>query len=133
MVVGAAVVEIHVHGSRSLKQKRGVVRSITQRVRNRFNLAVSEVGGQGTWQRAVLGIAATGSEPKRVRKVLERAIAFIEELHLAELRAADIEIITLPLEMDDAAWYEENSDEFAERIGGRGEIAEAPRDSDSED
>lgn len=133
MIVGAAVVEIHVHGSHSLKQKRGVVRSITQRVRNRFNLAVSEVGGQGTWQRAVLGIAATGSEPQRVRKVLERAIAFIEELHLAELRAADIEIITLPLEMDDAAWYEENSDEFEERTDGRGEIAEAPRDSDSED
>ena len=41
MIVGAAVVEIHVHGSRSLKQKRGVVRSISQRVRNRFNLAVS--------------------------------------------------------------------------------------------
>ncbi len=98
MVVGAAVVEIHVHGSRSLKQKRGVVRSISQRVRNRFNLAVSEVGGQGTWQRAVLGVAACGSDAKRVRSVLERAISFIEELHLAEVRDADIEIITLPYE-----------------------------------
>ena len=99
MIVGAAVVEIHVHGSQSLKQKRGVVRSIAQRVRNRFNLAVSEVGGQGTWQRAVLGIAACGIEPRRVRSVLERAIAFIEELHLAEVREADIEIITLPYEL----------------------------------
>ena len=40
MIVGAALIELHVHGSQSLKQKRGVVRSITQRVRNRFNLAV---------------------------------------------------------------------------------------------
>ena len=55
MIVGAAVVELHVHGSQSLKQKRGVVRSITQRVRNRFNIAVAEIGGQDTWQRAVLG------------------------------------------------------------------------------
>ena len=99
MIVGAAVVEIHVHGSRSLKQKRGVVRSIVQRVRNRFNLAVSEVGGQGTWQRAVLGITACGMEPQRVRTVLERAISFIEELHLAELRESDIEIITLPYQI----------------------------------
>ena len=107
MIVGAAVVEIHVHGSRSLKQKRGVVRSISQRVRNRFNLAVSEVGGQGTWQRAVLGIAACGSEPQRVRSALERAISFIEELHLAEVRGTDIEIITLPYqsdELDDVDW-----------------------------
>jgi uncharacterized protein YlxP (DUF503 family) len=133
MIVGVAVVEIHVHGSQSLKQKRGVVRSITQRVRNRFNLAVSEVGGQGTWQRAVLGIAATGSEPQPVRSVLERAIRFIEELHLAELRATDIELITLPLETNDAAGHEEGWDEFAERIGGSGEFAEALRDFEPED
>ena len=112
MIVGAAVVEIHVHGSRSLKQKRGVVRSITQRVRNRFNLAVSEVGGQGTWQRAVLGIAATGGDPQRVRTVLERAIRFIEELHLAEVRDTDIEIIRLPYETDSGGdWDESDFDE----------------------
>jgi uncharacterized protein YlxP (DUF503 family) len=121
MIVGAAVVEIHVHGSRSLKQKRGVVRSISQRVRNRFNLAVSEVGGQGTWQRAVLGIAACGSEPQRVRSVLERAISFIEDLHLAEVRGTDIEIITLPYqsdELDDVDWDAEAGETSAE--GGDG-------------
>ena len=39
MVIGAARVELHVHGSQSLKQKRGVVRAISQRLRNRFNVA----------------------------------------------------------------------------------------------
>ena len=68
MIVGAAVVEIQVHGSQSLKQKRGVVRSITQRVRNRFNLAVSEVGGLDRWQTAVLGLAAAGAEPAPVEE-----------------------------------------------------------------
>ena len=48
MIVGAAAVEIHIHESQSLKQKRGVVRSIAQRVRNRFQLSVAEVGGQDT-------------------------------------------------------------------------------------
>ena len=42
MIVGAAVVDIHVAESRSLKAKRGVVKAITQRVRNRMNLAVAE-------------------------------------------------------------------------------------------
>ena len=56
MIIGAGIVEIRIHGSHSLKQKRGVVRSITQRVRNRFNLSIAEVGGQDTWQRAALGL-----------------------------------------------------------------------------
>ena len=106
MIVGAAVVEIHVHGSRSLKQKRGVVRSIQQRLRNKFNLSVSEVGGQGTWQRAVIGLTAAGAEALPVRKVLERTIVFVEGLHLAEVLNSDVEIITLPHEGEDAGAVE---------------------------
>ena len=62
MIVGAAAVEIHIHGARSLKEKRGVVRSIAQRLRNRFNVSVAEVGGLGTWQHAVLGVTAAGAD-----------------------------------------------------------------------
>lgn len=98
MIVGVAAVELHIHGSRSLKAKRGVVRSISQRVRNRFNLSVAEVGGQDRWQVAVLGIAAAGSDAVPVRRVLERAVAFIEDLHLAEVTHADVEIVQLPYE-----------------------------------
>ena len=98
MLVGAAVVEIHVHGSQSLKQKRGVVRSIVQRVRNRFNLSVAEVGGQGTWQRASLGLAIAGSDETTVRRQLEKALGFIEDLHLAEVLGSEVEILDLPEE-----------------------------------
>jgi hypothetical protein len=95
MIVGAAVVEIHVHGSQSLKQKRGVVRSIAQRVRNHFNVSVAEIGGQDTWQRAVIGIAATGSDRGYVRGLLEKALAFVEETHLAEVVGSDIDILEM--------------------------------------
>ena len=96
MIVGAAVVELHVHGSQSLKAKRGVVRSISQRVRNRFNLSVAEVGGQGTWQIAVIGMTTVGADPRNVRRVLDRAVRFVEELHLAEVLDSDVELIDLP-------------------------------------
>ena len=95
MIVGAAVVELHVHGSQSLKQKRGVVRSIVQRLRNRFNVSVAEIGGQGTWQVAVLGIVSTGSERKYVRGQLEKARAYVEELHLAEVTGGDVELLAM--------------------------------------
>jgi uncharacterized protein YlxP (DUF503 family) len=92
MVVGAARVELHVHGSQSLKEKRGVVRSITQRVRNRFNVSVAEVGGQDTWQIAVLGLAVAANEALAARRRLEQAIDFIAELHLAEVIDQEVEI-----------------------------------------
>lgn len=93
MVVGAARVQLHVHGSQSLKQKRGVVRSIIQRVRNRFNLSVAEVGGQDTWQVAVLGLAIAANEAATARRRLEQAVDFIEDLHLAEVLEQEIEIL----------------------------------------
>ncbi len=98
MLVGAALIELHVHGSQSLKQKRGVVRSIVQRLRTRFNLSVAEVGGQDTWQRVSLGLAIAGSNEMVLRRQLEKALGFIEDLHLAEVLGAEVEILDLPEE-----------------------------------
>lgn len=97
MVVGVAVIEIHVHDSQSLKAKRGVVRSITGRLRNKFNVSVGEVGGQGTWQRATIGLSMTGSDTVAVRRALLRAVAFVEEMNLAQVVDSDLEMIQLPL------------------------------------
>jgi uncharacterized protein YlxP (DUF503 family) len=69
-----------------------VVRSITQRLRNRFNVSVAEVGGQDTWQRAVLGLAVAANEAPTARRRLEEAIEFIEGLHLAEVLDQEVEI-----------------------------------------
>jgi hypothetical protein len=114
MIVGAALIEIHVHHSQSLKAKRGVVRSIKQRVRNRFDVAVAEVGGQDLWQRAQLGLAAVGNDARRVRKVLEAAVAFVEELHLAEVMGSEVEILDMPQEAIDPdgpwAWEPETAE-----------------------
>ena len=46
------------------------MRSISQRVRNRFNLSVAEVGGWDRWQFAVLGLSAVGSDAVVVRRVV---------------------------------------------------------------
>ena len=106
MIVGACVVELHIEGAQSLKAKRGVVRSIVRRVRNEFNLAVSEIGGQDTWQYAALGLAAAGMDAATVRSVLERAGQFIEDLHLARVLSADIEVVDLPHE--EQPWRDED-------------------------
>ena len=100
MIVGVAVIEIHVHASQSLKAKRGVVRSIAARLRNKFNVSVGEVGGQGTWQRAAIGLSMTGSDEVAVRRALQKAIAFVDEMHLAQVIDSDLEMIRMPLSSD---------------------------------
>ncbi len=104
MLVGAAIVELHLHGCQSLKQKRGIVRSIVHRVRNRFNVAVAEVGGQDKWQLCQLGLSSTGADAVLVRRVLDRAVVFVEDLHLAEVVSVDVEVVDLP--HHEAVWEE---------------------------
>jgi uncharacterized protein len=108
MIVGVAVVELRVHASQSLKEKRGVVRKIVGRLRHRFNVSVAEVGGQDTWQRAVVGLTMAGSDETVVRNGLAKALEFVEETHLAEVLASEIELMRLPLE---AAAFEPGVDE----------------------
>lgn len=98
MIVGVAVVELRVHASQSLKEKRGVVRKIVGRLRHRFNVSVAEVGGQDTWQRAVIGLSMSGSDETVVHNGLSKAVEFIDETHLAELLGSEIELMRLPLE-----------------------------------
>jgi uncharacterized protein YlxP (DUF503 family) len=112
MIVGVAVVELRVHASQSLKEKRGVVRKIVGRLRHRFNVSVAEVGGQDTWQRAVIGLSMAGSDETVVRNGLAKALEFVDETHLAEVLASEIELMRLPLEV--AAFEPEVSAEYAD-------------------
>jgi uncharacterized protein YlxP (DUF503 family) len=111
MIVGVAVVELHVHDSQSLKSKRGVVRSIVQRLRNRFPIAIAEVGGQDTWQRAVLGLSTVGIDRSRVRAVLDAAVVFVEGLGLAEVVGSDVELLAMPFESASGACLDDAADE----------------------
>jgi hypothetical protein len=93
MFVAAATVELHIESAQSLKAKRGVVQAIKRRVRNKFNVSIAEVGGQDTWQVAVLGLAAVSEEGQEARVRLEQAIDFIEDLHLAVVTDQEVEIL----------------------------------------
>lgn len=62
MVVGVISWELRIHGSRSLKEKRSVVRSIRDRLRARFNAAVNETGLQDSHDRAELTAAVIATE-----------------------------------------------------------------------
>jgi uncharacterized protein YlxP (DUF503 family) len=78
MFVGIARFELFIPASASLKDKRQVLRSVTNSVRRRFVVAIAEVDHQNLWQRAAVGVACVADSQSHCRKVLqevERSIA----------------------------------------------------------
>ena len=79
MIVATCEIKLHLPGVASLKQKRGIVKSVTTRLGNQFNLAVAEVDCHDVWQTAVIGLAAVGTDSGRLHSVLERSVAWLEQ------------------------------------------------------
>jgi uncharacterized protein YlxP (DUF503 family) len=78
LVIGTLQVTVQVPESRSLKDKRMVVRSITSRVRQTFAVAVAEVGEQDTWQTAVIGVACVSNSARHADEMCQKVLAYIE-------------------------------------------------------
>ena len=94
MFVGVCKLELHLAGNQSLKGKRQVLRSITQRVRNEFNVGIAEVGDQDLWQAAQIGICCVSNEASHADEMLSKVVAFIGNNHWgAEIVDYEIEII----------------------------------------
>ena len=94
MIVGACRLELHLAENHSLKGKRQVVRSVSSRLRNQFNLAVAEVEHNDVWQTAVLGLVCVTNDSQHAHEVLEKAVDFVEGLRIdAVLADYAIEIV----------------------------------------
>jgi len=74
MIVGLLTLDLHFPESNSLKDKRWVLRSIKDRIRNKFNVSVAEVGANELWQRSVIGIACVANETTIIHRVFDSII-----------------------------------------------------------
>lgn len=71
--------ELEIPGSLSLKEKRGIIKSLKERIRQRFNVSASEVDLQDVWNRAMLGVACVSIDPRSARETLDNVVRFAEE------------------------------------------------------
>ncbi|MDU5105418.1 DUF503 domain-containing protein [Clostridium sp.] len=77
----------------SLKEKRMIVRSITQKLKNKFNISVNEVGNQDIHNYITIGVSAICATNAQVDSTYENIINFVEENTDAELMNIDREVI----------------------------------------
>ena len=93
MIVGLLSVRLRIPESQSLKDKRQVVKSLIARIRNKFNVSASEIGGNDLWQEAVLGMACVGNEKRFINQVLDKILDHIRSVPTVDLVDFQIEIL----------------------------------------
>jgi uncharacterized protein YlxP (DUF503 family) len=95
MVVGICQMDILIPENHSLKGKRHVIQKLKERVRQRFNVAISEVGDNDLWQRAQIGFCTVGNDRQHVNSSLDKIIDFVEQMHLFDILRTEMEILTV--------------------------------------
>lgn len=96
MNVGICKIKLRLLGNTSLKGKRQVLKPITTRVRNRFNVAVAEIDDNDLWQVATLGICCVSNDKRHTNEVLSKVVDFIVNSRF-EIEILNYEIEILPV------------------------------------
>jgi len=96
MNVGICRIRFRLPENLSLKGKRQVLKSITTRVGNKFNVSVAEVDDQDLWQLATIGISCVSNNKRHVNEVLSKVVDFIIDSRF-EVEILDYQIEILPV------------------------------------
>jgi hypothetical protein len=92
MLVARMFIELRLHDSSSLKEKRQVLRSVKDRLRQRFNVALAEVGAQDEWRNVELGIVSVAGERRELDKTVEKLTHFLDGDGRFDILHRDVEI-----------------------------------------
>ncbi len=89
--IGVLTIEIHVEQSHSLKEKRHVVKSLKDRLRDRFNVSVAEIDFLDSWQSSVVAAVTVSRDRVHAQQVLQAVEAHAASLLGGALTGSNIE------------------------------------------
>ncbi|MBM6830139.1 DUF503 domain-containing protein [Anaerotignum lactatifermentans] len=95
MVIGSCIAVFRAEWVGSLKEKRMVVKSLTEKTRHKFNVSVAEVDTQDTHQICTIGFACVSNESRHADSMVGNILDFMEKNTEAELISAQTELISL--------------------------------------
>lgn len=93
MTIGLLQLDLLVPGSRSLKDKRRVIKSLKDLLHNRFNCSVAEVDYKDLWNRARLAVCVVSDDSRHVNSQLDEIVRFASTRPGAELADYRIEMM----------------------------------------
>jgi len=93
MAIGLLTLEIYIPDARSLKDKRQVLRSLKERLRGHFNVAVAELDYHDVWQRSLVGVVTISNNGRHLAESMQAVAQESERLLGRDLVGQDIEYI----------------------------------------
>ncbi len=96
MNVGVCKISLRLPENSSLKGKRQILKSITSRIRSKFNVAVAEVDDHEQWQLATIGICCISNDKRYTNQVLSNVVDFVvHDRFEIEILDYEIEILAV--------------------------------------
>jgi uncharacterized protein YlxP (DUF503 family) len=92
MLVALERFDLRIPACGSLKEKRHVVKTLTNGIRSRFNVSVAEVDHHDLWQRTAIAVAAVSGEQYHARRVMHEIERFVECWNEVDVIDADLSL-----------------------------------------
>jgi len=93
MTIGILKLSLFIHDSNSLKEKRMVLHSLKAKIRNKFNVAITQIGDEDKWQKTALAIVGVEKDRRNMNSILSEIINFVENFNSTELINHEMELI----------------------------------------
>ncbi len=93
MFIGVLNVVMYLSEPQSLKDKRRIIKSLIERLKNKFNIAVAEIGDLDSWNNCRLGLVCISNEAAHADSMMASAVNFIESRGTVEITSIETEII----------------------------------------
>ncbi len=92
MIVGILKLDLKILNSFSLKEKRKIIKSLIDRIKNKFNVSCAEVGVLDNHRRALIGISIVSNSKKIIDSQISSILILVERLPEIEIIDKEIEI-----------------------------------------
>jgi uncharacterized protein YlxP (DUF503 family) len=93
MIVGTVQIRLSLHDARTLKDKRRVIASLKDRIRQKFNVSVAEVDDMDMVQSATLAAAQVSNDSRYVNGTLDTLVEMVKKFPAVRLVDYDIQIL----------------------------------------
>ena len=85
MAIGLLLLDCFIPESQSLKDKRRILTSLTERLRRQFNIAVAEVEFQDQWQRSRLAIVLVNTNWRMLQSSMSKLTEYVDRDRRVEI------------------------------------------------
>lgn len=92
MIVGVLRFTLRIPEVGSLKDRRRAVKSLVERARRRYNVAVAEVGDGEAWTRAELAVACVSGSARHADQVLQEVLRWLERETAGQIEDVELEL-----------------------------------------